>query len=163
MGKKRFKIFPVLILVFFILIIVGFILPFSRIFSQVSINERSFKNTLSSLPVETTEFRLDDLVTFDWDYVYTFYPNMSKDEIENIIGFKSNEIKKTENENLDQLMFVKNNKVVCNIVGFPDKLKFEFDLGELENRYTKIDRTDQPVFTVNVQDGIKYFSLEETE
>ena len=105
------------------------------------------------------EIKINELIPFEWDFVYTFYPYMTIGEIEDIIGFRSNKIFMAESENIQQLLFVKDDKVVCNIFGSPSKLNFHFDLGEFENRYVKIRKTDQHSFSIEVRDEIKYFSI----
>ena len=124
-------------------------------------NGQAFKNAIYALPNDTKQVDLRDLTPFDWDYMYSFYPYMSVEEIENIIGFKSNEIRMVESENIQQMLFVKDNKVVCSIFGSLNKLNFYFNLGEFEDRQIKISKTDDAVFDVETRNGIKYFSIAE--
>jgi len=128
-------------------------------FSLASTNERMLKKTISSLSDDVEVIKINELIPFEWDYVYTFYPYMNIEEIEDIIGFRSNKIYMAESENIQQLLFVKDDKVVCNIFGSSSNLNFHFDLGEFENRYVKIRKTDQHSFSVEVRDEIKYFSI----
>lgn len=53
-----------------------------------------------------------------WDTPYTFGAYQSKDEIEDIIGFQSADIRENNmNEGMAHLLFVKNDKVVASILG----------------------------------------------
>ena len=67
---------------------------------------------------------LNETVPFKWDAVYTFEPYASKEQIEDIIGFKSNSIRQTVSEGMVQLLFVRNRKVVGSICGYSSNLGY---------------------------------------
>ena len=157
--KKTVLVLGVSSLAVIVLVCTWFFDPFS----QISINRRSFKKAVLSLSDDIKEVAFDDLASFDWDYVYSFDPYISEEEINNILGFNSGIDLKTMDENTENLIFVNDNEVICYIAGFSGKLKFAFDLGEINNRHVKISKSDQPIFFMKVSDdGTKYFSFDGT-
>ena len=67
---------------------------------------------------------LNELVAFEWDIAYTFKPNTPKKTIEKTIGVSSRYIKETYNESQTQLIFIKDNRVVCSIWGYGNNLGY---------------------------------------
>lgn len=55
---------------------------------------------------------IGDITDFKWDYVYSFEPYTSKENIEKAIGFKSDKIKESVNEGTNQVIFTKGKEVV---------------------------------------------------
>ena len=78
---------------------------------------------------------LGDITDFKWDYVYSFEPYTSKENIEKAIGFKSDKIKESVNEGTNQVIFTKGKEVVCYIYGYPDDSVY-FDFSSLYNYYS---------------------------
>lgn len=71
---------------------------------------------------------LSDLTDFEWDYLYSFSPYASKEDIESAIGFKSNKIREGLNEGMNQIVFIKDKEIVCYIYGYPDdSVYFDFN------------------------------------
>ena len=105
-----------------------------------------------------TELVLNDVVPFDWDKLYTFEPYTPKEEIENIIGFKSKYICQKIDESMIQLIFIKDNKVIANICDYPDNLSYSlkfYEKGEkniiensLESKYNKISKYEKAKFKI---------------
>lgn len=85
---------------------------------------------------------LNEIVPFEWDAVYTFEPYANKEQIEAIIGFKSNSIRETVSEGMVQLLFVKNRRVVGSICGYSDNLGYSVDFQD------KILYSDKALFSV---------------
>ncbi|MDU2112259.1 MAG: M56 family metallopeptidase, partial [Clostridiales bacterium] len=77
---------------------------------------------------------IGDITDFKWDYVYSFEPYTSKENIEKAIGFKSDKIKESVNEGTNQVIFTKGKEVVCYIYGYPDDSVY-FDFRSLYNYY----------------------------
>lgn len=70
-------------------------------------------NHLDSL--QTKEYiTRKDLIPFDYDKIYFQNPYTSKKDIEKEIGIKSRYIKENNNDNLYNLLIIKNNKVISN-------------------------------------------------
>jgi len=61
-----------------------------------------------------------DITPFDWDVVYSFDPYTSKDVIYKTVGYKWENISETVSEGMNQIVFLKNRKVVCYLYGYPE-------------------------------------------
>ncbi|MCG8482409.1 MAG: hypothetical protein MJA31_03795 [Clostridia bacterium] len=93
--------------------------------SQQNKNEEGFINNVKSLE-NGAEVMLKEVAPFEWDMAYSFYPYTSKEEIQETIGFKAN-ISETVSEGMPHLIFVKDKKVVCEIIGYPSNLGINID------------------------------------
>lgn len=69
-------------------------------------------------PVETVN--LLDVTPFEWDVVYSFDPYTSKDTIYETVGYKWDNISETVSEGMNQIVFLKDGKVVCYLYGYPE-------------------------------------------
>ena len=114
----------------------------------VLINNQKLGNAIKS--INTQSIQINDIVPFEWDTLYTFTPYTSKEEIAQIIGFKSNEIKENNiNEGMVHLLFVKGNKVVASILGYGRNLGYRIDFPN------KVEYKENAQFNVtNVEDVI---------
>ena len=59
-----------------------------------------------------------ELFSFDYDKLYVFEPYQSKDEMEKQIGFKSRVLQETVNENMINILFVKDDSPVAYLYGY---------------------------------------------
>lgn len=92
----------------------------------VLINNKKLESSVKSISSETV--KINDIIPFEWDTVYTFTPYESKESIEEIVGFKSNDIKENNiNEGMVHLLFVKDKKVVASILGYGENLGYSID------------------------------------
>ena len=92
----------------------------------VLINNKKLGNSIKS--IQSDNIKLNEVVPFDWDVVYTFEPYASKERIEEIVGFKSSAIKENNiNEGMVHLLFVKGKKVVASILGYNTNLGYHLD------------------------------------
>lgn len=112
----------------------------------VLVNNERLKRSVTA--VNTQNVELNNVVPFEWDAVYTFEPYASKEEIEEIVGFKSNAIKETVSEGMVQLLFVEDQKVVSSVCGYQSGLGYSIDF------FGKILYTDNAVFSVEKDSGI---------
>lgn len=113
----------------------------------VYVNNQKLENSIKSIDSETIE--LKEVVPFDWDVVYTFEPYSSKVSIEEIVGFKSVDIKENNiNEGMVHLLFVKDKKVVASILGYSTKLGYHLDFP------SKVTFSENPQFNVTIADDI---------
>ncbi|MDR2783124.1 MAG: hypothetical protein LBB48_04690 [Treponema sp.] len=124
--------------------------------SIVSENNSAFTKAVEA--ITTDEVALNDITAFDWDTVYTFSPYTSKESIEEIIGFKSNNIEETVSEGMTQLLFVKGEEVVCSICGYDSNLGYKFSFGAYNGNYIAVSNDDNASFAVNASDGIVYLT-----
>jgi len=117
-------------------------------------NRSDFGYAIKNISTET--IKLNEITPFEWDIVYSFSPYTPKQEIENIIGFKSNHITETVNEGMIQLIFVRGNKVVCNIQGYSSNLGYSISLWSGEEKgHCQIRAEDDIAFLVeHKEDGI---------
>ena len=163
MKKIPILVFSLLIIFIMVIIILIFINPFSQTYK----NRHSFKKSISFLSEEIQEVTFNDLVSFDWDFVYSFHPYISNKEINEILGFESNKPLEMMNEYLESIVFVKNQEVVCYFVESPLSLKFSFDFGKGEFHKTesreidfwKISKNDYIILKVEIKNEIKYFTV----
>ncbi len=90
---------------------------------------------------EGTKVQLGDLTPFEWDYVYSFDPYTSREEMANVLGFEGPGLEETVSENMIQLIFVKNDSQVFTLCGYPESLGYSISLGYWENgrSYRRID------------------------
>lgn len=85
-------------------------------------NEKLKENILSLN--ETQEIILNDFVPFDWDTMYAFEKGTTKEEIEEIIGFKNSKIKDVLSNKEVAVIFVKDGKITAypqldeNVLGY---------------------------------------------
>lgn len=100
-------------------------------------NQRAFIFSMSELN-RGSVIRLSESLDFEWDYLYSFLPYTSKEDIYETIGYRDIRIHETVSEGIVQVILVKDGKTVCNISGYPDDLGFYFDFGIID-KYIKLD------------------------
>ncbi len=100
------------------------------------------------------EVFLNDIIPFEWDTVYTFGPYTSRETIEEVIGIKSNAIKEALSEGMQQLIFVKEDEIICSITGYYYRLGYMFDFKSYENDYGTLNSTDNPLFKTEKNEGL---------
>lgn len=88
-----------------------------------------------------TEVFFSDITPFLWEFVYSFDPYTSKEEMEEVLNTKSSQIRETVNEGMTQLIFLHEGEVVASICGYAENLGYDIDLGLWENgkHYQRID------------------------
>lgn len=106
----------------------------------VFVNNQKLKKAVTA--VNSDNVKLNEIVPFKWDVVYTFEPYMSKEKIEDAIGFKSNSIRETVSEGMVQLLFVKDQKVVSSVCGYSSNFGYSIDFLE------RITYEDNATFSV---------------
>ena len=113
----------------------------------ISINNQKLENSIKS--IDRDVIKLNEIVPFDWDVVYTFEPYASKESIEEIIGFKSADIKENNiNEGMVHLLFVKDEKVVASVLGYSENFGYRLDFP------SKVTYTQNAQFNVTTSEGI---------
>ena len=119
--------------------------------SVVNENNDIFSNAVKSVTAD--KVTLSELATFEWDTMYNFIPFTPKEIIEEIIGFSSNDIRTTYNEGHTQLIFVKDNKIVCNIWGYAANLGYFISFGRYDGGYIAIQNDETASFTIDNSSG----------
>ncbi|MBU3145664.1 hypothetical protein [Clostridium sp. CF012] len=112
----------------------------------VIVNNKKLQREI--IKVNSDYVELNKIVPFEWDTVFTLEPYTSKEQIEEIIGFKSNSIQETVSEGMVQLLFVKDKRVVSSVCGYSNTLGYRIDFFE------RIMYTDNAVFSVKKDSDI---------
>lgn len=112
----------------------------------VASHNNQLKKSVTSIKNAET-VTLNEVVPFEWDVVYSFPPYTPKDEIEKVIGIKSNSIKETVNEGMVQLIFVKDKKVTASVCGYAENLGYDISFTD----YVSFE--DNKVFSVETSVG----------
>jgi hypothetical protein len=106
---------------------------------------------------------IDDLsgfTAFEWDTLVSFTPYTSEERIYEVIGYQWDNVSSTVNEGMNQIVFLKDGKVVCYIDGYPDKYKVFFSFGHYSGDYIKLASSDKLSFQMTVADnGVREFNL----
>lgn len=154
MTKKRWLIYVCSVCT--MLMICGAVLTAAVFFiignPVVLLNNQKLKQAVCSL--KSGEIvSLNETVPFAWDVLYTFEPYQSRAEIEQIIGFRSNDIQENDvNEGMVHLLFVKGGKVAASVLGYSGNLGYGIDFAAKENR--RIAYAENAQFTATKIDGI---------
>lgn len=142
--RQRNKIAIIIVLGMILVALIGYLVIGNPI---VLINNKKLENSIKAIRSDT--IKLNEVVPFDWDIVYTFEPYTSKESIEEIVGFKSIDIKENNiNEGMVHLLFVKGEKVVASILGYSTNLGYRLDFP------LKITFSENAKFNVSIIDNI---------
>ncbi len=100
---------------------------------------------------------LNEFIPFEWDELYSFAPYTSRKEIYKAVGYKWDSISESVNEGMNQIVFLKDDKVICYLYGYPEANKLGFDFGEYEGSYIKLTPNQKLYFTTTCSDhGVRY-------
>lgn len=121
-------------------------------------NEILLKDEVLSIDEDTAFVNLSDITPFEWDTVYTFSPYMPKDFIYSTVGYKWDHISAGVSENMDQIVFLKDGKVVCHLYGYPSNNRYSIQIvGNAYKNGVNILKSDDDLnFLVNRNNGIVY-------
>lgn len=107
----------------------------------------SFDNIDENLYIED----ISEYIPFEWDELYSFSPYTPKEEIYEIIGYEWDNIKETVSESMNQLVFIKDDKVVCYLYGYPENMKLGFNFGMYKGNYIKLTSEQKQSFELQPQ------------
>lgn len=96
------------------------------------VNEVLLKEEVLSIEHSDETINLLEVTPFDWDVVYSFPPYTPKDHIYETVGYKWDTISETVNEGMNQIVFLKDGKVVCYLYGYPENNGYSITI-DLEN------------------------------
>ena len=114
----------------------------------------------SAIAVNSDETAVNAVVPFVWDCLYFFDPYTPKSEIEKAIGFKSRYIKETPSEGMMHIIFTKGNKIVCQVLAYPNKLGYGIYSDNFNGHgYAKIKSSDNPVFNIEYSCSIQKLTI----
>lgn len=80
------------------------------------------------------ESGIDELIPFEWDEAYSFAPYLQKEFIYEIVGYQWSDIHETYDEAMIQVVFMKNQQVVCHLYGYPEEIGFDVDFGSFDHQ-----------------------------
>ncbi|WP_301107442.1 hypothetical protein [Sporosarcina sp.] len=112
MTRKR-------IVILFIVVLLAFVLVRAFKKDLWKSNEALLQQEVVNIGDSPESVNLADVTPFKWDLVYSFDPYTSLDQIYETVGYKWDRISETVSEGMDQLVFMKDGKVVCYVYGYP--------------------------------------------
>jgi len=133
-------------------------------------NEDLLKEEIVSIPQSVETINLKEVTPFEWDKVYSFSPYTPKDTIYETVGYKWDRIQETVNEDMNQIVFMKDGKVVCYIYGYPANIGYGITYGypanigygitlsgeTLSEAATVLHVEDELTFQVEREEGVVY-------
>ncbi|MHA6261332.1 hypothetical protein ACXYMX_15810 [Sporosarcina sp. CAU 1771] len=124
------------------------------------VNFKLLKGKILAEVVEGNQLDLSEFTPFEWDVVYCFDPYVSKDEIYETIGYKWDRISETVSEGMNQIVFMKDEKVICYIYGYPESNQFGifFDGSDSIGNAVRLFSKDHDTFDVMKEKGAIYLT-----
>lgn len=123
-------------------------------------NLKLLKNEILSIDMVGKKVNLSTFTPFEWDTVYSFSPYTPKEMIYEIIGYKWDRISETVSEGMNQIVFVKDGKVVCYIYGYPQNNKYGvfFDGSDHQRNAAILYSKDNPIFNITKNEDVVYLT-----
>lgn len=121
-------------------------------------NLELLESKVLSEKVVGSEIDLSTFTPFEWDEVYSFTPYTPKEAIYETIGYKWDRISETVSEGMNQIVFVKDGKVVCYVYGYPSNNQFGlyFEGANHNDVATILYAADHPIFDVTKSEDVVY-------
>ena len=108
------------------------------------VNERALKKEITSIEENVETINLAEVTTFEWDVVYSFEPYTPKELIYETVGYEWDRISETVSEGMEQIVFLKDGKVVCYLFGYPENNGYGIDFsGQTVNDVAKMLKADE--------------------
>ena len=123
-------------------------------------NEDLLKEEVLSLAASVDTVNLREITPFKWDVAYSFPPYTPKEDIYKTVGYKWDRISETVNEGMDQIVFMKDGKVVCYIYGYPENKGYSLSIqsDQYKDAAIMLRAEDDLTFKVERSDGNVYLS-----
>jgi hypothetical protein len=155
MKQRKYGVVLILLLVCVCLLLMN---PFKK--DIWDSNYKLLKNEIISKNRAYEKVNLSTFTPFKWDKVYSFAPYLSKEEIYKTIGYKWDNIRETVSEGMNQIVFVKDGKVVCYLYGYPEGNKFGifFDRIDSADNAAILHSEDNEVFDVTLNGDVVYLT-----
>lgn len=123
--------------------------------------ESNMKQLQTKLTTEQLVGQRVDLTTFtpfEWDIAYSFDPYVSKDMVYETVGYKWTRVRETVSEEMNQIVFMKDGKVVCYVYGYPERNRFGITFGNAgrSGDVAVLHAKDRIQFDVMQEEGIVY-------
>lgn len=139
-----------------ILIAVALFIVYKLLVRDVwDVNARLLKESVLSLDQKVESMNLKDLTPFEWDTVYSFDPYASKEEIYVTVGYRWDNISEALSEGMNQIVFMKDGKVVCHVFGYPENNRYGIS-------FKGNDLSMVPMLTINDLLSFKVQRIEST-
>lgn len=143
------------------IVIIGLMLAMGLAFykiadSDLNKNTRELNATLADQDKQASG-SLSSKIDFDYDTLYVFEPYLSKEEISKQVGFKHQIIKESNSEDVLNAMFVKDNKPIAYLYGYPGNIGYSLNLDFKEYLKPEIDNI---TYTSKVIEGFSELSGE---
>lgn len=118
-------------------------------------NNKMFNDAM--VQTTTAAVKFNDVVTFDWDYVYVFNGRQNKSDIEAVAGVSHRYIVDTKYDDCQEILFIKDGKVVCCVNGRIYSMGYELNPEDEGLDYRKGARAEEMEFeVVNVENVTHY-------
>lgn len=155
MKRKMYAVLSVLLLVCVSLLVIN---PLK--IDLWDSNFKLLKGKVLSEKVVDRKVNLSTFTPFEWDEVYSFTPYVSKEAIYETIGYKWETISETVSEGMNQIVFVKDGKVVCYLYGYPENNKFGILFGgtKYKDYATILYAEDNDIFDVTKEGNVVYLT-----
>ena len=111
---KKKKVLLIAVLILFAVLLVKVIKK-----DKWEVNQTMLKQEVLGIDEFLDSVNLSDVTPFEWDLVYSFDPYTSNDVIYKTVGYKWGRISETVSGGMDQLVFMKEGKVVCYLYVYP--------------------------------------------
>ncbi|RDY28199.1 metallophosphatase [Romboutsia weinsteinii] len=85
---------------------------------------------IASIDGKKEEINLSEISSFEWDKAYKFKTSTPRDIIYNTVGYKWRNITETESEDVIQMVFMKDEKVVCYVYAYASEMGVDIDFDE---------------------------------
>ncbi|MBM7602571.1 hypothetical protein JOC75_000541 [Metabacillus crassostreae] len=119
------------------------------------LNEKRFKEKILSIDESVEKVNLIDVTPFEWDVAYSFNPYTSNEDVYEMVGYKWADITETINEGMNQIVFMKDEEVVCYVYGYPENNGYGLYFNTL-----MVTSDSQLVFQVDRSSGLNYLYRE---
>lgn len=150
---KLKKSYLIIAIIFFISLLC---LPFKE--SLWGLNSKLMREQVLLTGQKVETINISDITPFKWDKIYSFGPYVPKEDIYRVIGYKWDNISETVNEGMNQLVFLKNGKVVCYLYGYPANNGYgiSFDSVEYKGGTAIFDLKDNLNFRITKSGSVFY-------
>lgn len=155
--KKSINLTIAGIITLFTIVILIVFNPFKKDIWDMNADE--LKNSFNVISGNADIEDLSQFTPFKWDTLYSFAPYTPKEEVYKIIGYRWDNLSETVNEGMNQIVFVKDGKVVCYLYGYPQNNKLGFNFGKYDGSYIKLTSEQKLSFRTTIsENGIRYLN-----
>ncbi|MBS6507591.1 MAG: metallophosphoesterase [Paraclostridium bifermentans] len=124
-------------------------------------NEWNLYDKIMDISDDVKETSISSLKPFEWDKAYAFKIGTPKEEIYKTIGYKFLNIGESEVGDLNQVVFMKDNKVVCCLYGKKEIMGFglNFDEKDFKENVLEIISGKNDKFSIDISEKEPLYGL----